>query len=229
MLIFTFALILSEQSVFAGEKNCIQRFLHSIKEIISPEINIKSSYSFTEAELSDVNAFLKSSNKIHLNGFNEKADRFQQRVLMRYADQMDQQAVNALGKLDNFRMVNNEFFADINIKKINNTLIVNIPEIGAKNAGAWGNASKGLDLGLAKFFATLRKGIEFRSSLNPDLELILIQPSKVVNRKLKFMLEDLGFEKISELPDWKPIPGFKEGMGPAAEYRMKLKVEVTQP
>lgn len=227
LIICISASVINASSVFAATEvpvvlNCKQRFLKSLKEFFVGEDISKSNFSFTEEELIGVNQFLTKPSEVELVGLNEKLLRFQNLALKRYEIGLDPSAVNAFAKLNDFRMVDGNFSAEVKIYTRDNVLVVEIPHINSKSAGSLGNVSRGLDVGMAHFFATVTKGIEYRLTLTKGITAVELIPSKVVNRKLKNMLHEFGFKMTSELPDWGEVRGFREGMGPAAEYKMEL-------
>lgn len=205
--------------------SCFQRFFRTIKTILVGEDKFKSTYSFTEEQLIDVKAFLNRQNsEVILAGLNEKMMKFQNQLIQRYSNKLDVQAVNAFGKLDEFTMADESFSARVKIVISKNELNVDVSDILNKSAYNLGKSSKSLDLGMARFFATINKGIEYRLSQNEAIFVVRINPRKVVNKKLKNYLEILGFRKISEMPGWEEIKGFREGFGPAAEFEMIMNV-----
>ena len=206
----------------AEPPSCKQKFLNSIKEFLVGEDNSKSTYAFSPEELVEASSFIDKPSEIQLSGFNEKMVRFQKLAIKRYEKGLDMQAINAFGKLDNFRMVDGNFIAEVRIVKQGDRLLVEVPYVTAKSAGSLGNVSRGLDVGLARFFATMTKGIEYRLFLNEGIKVVEIAPSKVVNKKLKIMLSEFGFTMTSELRDWGDASSIRTGMGPAAEFKLEL-------
>lgn len=210
----------------ANTGNCFTRFFKSVANAFKAEDRSKSSFVFSDEDLIGVKKFLDTPSPVRITGMSPKLEKFQKLVLKRYGNEaVNPKAIHAFGVLNDFRMVDSGFLAEVKITEEGNTLIVSVPHIHANTAGSLGNVSRGLDVGMARFFANLTKGIEYRLVNAPHINAIKVMPSKVVNRKLKDMLHGFGFVKDSELPDWGEVRGFREGMGPAAEYHMDLSVE----
>ncbi len=200
-------------------------FFGKLKQMFTSETKFKSSYIFSSDELTEVNEFLVTPIKLNIEGSNEKLRKFQNISLKRYGNNLNPSAVHAFSTLDEFTMLDGEFYAKVKISTEASKLRLEVWDVGINAVGGWGNTSKGLDVNFAKFFATATRGLELRVLKNPQITKLEIAPSKVVNRKLKSMLENLGFEKLpDQIPDWEPIKGYREVMGTPSEFRMEMKV-----
>lgn len=218
----TIIMLISFCAQAGDDSNCSRSFRTRFREKMVGEDQWKNSFSYTEFELSETTAFIREQTKFEFTGFTEKSDKFMKMVDARYGKSVSPEVVKAFGELDSFHFIDGDIYADIQIQIQDGKIRVSIPSVTIKDVARLGATSQGLSTSFAKLFATIRKGIEYRLTKNPGVEKIFIEPSKVVNNKLKRMLENFGFEKVSELPSFGEIRGYREGTSPAAEYSMTI-------
>lgn len=208
--------------VHAAPKSCIRSVLEWLCWIETPA---KSSYQFSEMELAEVANFLKQPAKVELIGFPQKFKKLSDLSIERYSAQADLAGIRAFAKMDDFHLTDAGLSANVAIRTLDeHTLIVDIPDVRVKSAGDLGRTSQRINLSLARFMATARRGIEYRLSEQPAIEKVILQPSKVVNQQLKHMLGELGFTLKHQASDFGDVRAYQSGMGPPARFELILNV-----
>lgn len=199
-------------------------FLQNLKKWMVGEDLYTNNFAFAPEELSKVSSFLNTADHgIQLTGINERAIKLQDLVLKRYAKKLNPEEINAFGTLDEFRMSDGNLRAEVSVKTVGQKLQIELANVYIKSVGSTGNNATNLNLSVAKFFATVRKGLEYRLSLAKDVTSVELTSKNVMNGELKKMLSELGFTKTFEMPSFGVVKGF-EGREPLANFKMDVGV-----